>query len=59
MRTYSLTELFRLTRAELLALHAETTKALASLPANDASRPVLLSTLRAIRRVLATPHPTP
>ena len=38
MRTYSLTELFRLTRAELLALHSETMKALASLPADDASR---------------------
>jgi hypothetical protein len=59
MRSYSLTELFNLTRAELCALHSEIAAALAALPSDAAERPALLATLRGIRRVLATAKPSP
>jgi hypothetical protein len=59
MRSYSLTELFCLTRAELFALHAEIASALAALPDDAANRPILLDTLRNIRRVLATARLSP
>lgn len=54
MRSYSLNELFRLTRNQLLALHAETVARLAALPEDSADRPVALANLCNIRRVLAT-----
>ena len=59
MRSYSLTELFCLTRDELFALHAEIASALAALPDDAADRPILLDTLRNIRRVLATARLSP
>jgi hypothetical protein len=59
MRSYSLTELFNLTRAGLFALHSEIVIALAALPSDAAERPALLATLRSIRRVLATAKPSP
>jgi hypothetical protein len=51
MRAYSLNELFRMTRAELFALHAWIVAELVALP--EADRAVALDTLRKIRRVLA------
>ena len=52
MRAYSLKELFRLTRTELLALHAKIVTELASLPETCTDREIALSNLRNIRRVL-------
>jgi hypothetical protein len=54
MRTYSLTELFRLSRAELFALHAQIVAALALLPDDAPERPALLAALGEVRRALAT-----
>ncbi len=51
MRAYSLNELFRLTRAELFALHARIVVTLPGLP--DAERSAALENLRKLRRVLA------
>ena len=59
MRTYSLTELFHLTRNELFALHAELVTNLASLPDAAPERPALITNLRDVRRVLATPKLSP
>jgi hypothetical protein len=59
MRSYSLNELFRLTRNQLFALHAETAAALTGLADGAAERPILLETLRNIRRVLARPNLSP
>jgi hypothetical protein len=53
MRTYSLTELMSLTRAELFALHRQVIDALALLPEGSLERLTALATLRNIRRVLA------
>ena len=54
MKSYTLTELFKLTRAELFARHTEIIALLAELPDDSADRPALLENLRLIRRVLAT-----
>ena len=59
MRSYSLTELFNLTRSELFALHSEIVAVLADLPDDAAERPSLHTMLRDIRRVLATARPSP
>ena len=53
MRVYSLTELFRLTRAELFGLHQRIASAFAQLPVGSAERQTALTNLRNIRRVLA------
>ena len=52
MRAYSLNELFRLTRTELLALRANVVAELASLPETSADREIALINLRNIRRAL-------
>ncbi len=58
MRTYSLTELFNLTRAELFVLHA---MIVAELPGiTDAGqRDLALGNLRLIRRALTGRGPSP
>jgi hypothetical protein len=53
MRTYSLSELMSLTRAELFALHRQIVTDLALLPEGSPERLTALATLRYIRRVLA------
>ena len=53
MRVYSLNELFRLTRNELFALHAETVAELNRLPEASPDRVVGFENLRNIRRVIA------
>jgi hypothetical protein len=55
MHLYTLNELFRLTRHELFALHAQTAALIAALPDDAPEREVGLSTLRLIRSVLAQP----
>jgi hypothetical protein len=59
MREYTLEELFRLTRAELFALHHRIATHLAQLPEGSPERLVALSNLRNIRRALATPPLSP
>ena len=59
MRTYSLNELFRLTRTERVALHAESVANLAGLPDDAPERPALNASLHNVRRVLATPKLSP
>ena len=59
MRTYSLTELFCLTRNELFALHARVVAELSALPEDAADRLAAFDTLRLIRRVLARHRPAP
>ncbi len=56
MRAYSLNELFRLTRAELFALHAKIAAKLSEMPDTAAERHIALGNLRLIRRVLAHPQ---
>lgn len=53
MRAYSLNELFRLTRTELLALHTRIVAELASLRETSIDRATALDNLRNIHRVLA------
>ncbi len=53
MRTYALTELMNLTRAELFALHRQIADAITALPEGSPERLAALGTLRNIRRVLA------
>lgn len=53
MRAYSLTELMKLTRNELFALHRQITDTLALLPEGNPERVIALANLRDIRRVLA------
>jgi hypothetical protein len=53
MRTYSLTELFYLTRNELFALHARVVAELSALPEDAEGRLAALDTLRLIRRALS------
>jgi hypothetical protein len=59
MRHYTLFELFRLTRHELFALHAETIALIATLPIDAPEREIGLAILRLIRRILAQPALTP
>jgi hypothetical protein len=58
MRTYSLTELFNLTRAELFALHAVIVAELAGIT-DACQRDIVLGNLRLIRRALAQRRPVP
>jgi hypothetical protein len=53
MRVWTLNELFRLTRAELLRLHRDIATALAAMPDTDPERPVALINLRNIRHELS------
>jgi hypothetical protein len=53
MRTYNLTELMNLTRAELFALHRQIVAAIGALPEGSPERHTALATLRNIRRILA------
>jgi hypothetical protein len=59
MRIYLITELFRFTRAELFALHAEILAALSALPEDSADRQVALNNLNAIRAALLRRGPAP
>ena len=59
MRSYSLIELFSLTRNELYALRAEITADLARLPENSPDRLVALENLRLIRAALGWRGPAP
>jgi hypothetical protein len=59
MRVYTLIELFRLTRAELLGLYRDIVNALAAMPDSDPERPVALANLQNIRTVLARPNLAP
>jgi hypothetical protein len=59
MRVWTLNELFRLTHAELCALHREIAGFLAHLPEGSPDRPVALTNLRNIRRVLGRPRLVP
>ncbi len=59
MRAWTLTELFRLTRAELLNLHRDMITVLAVMPDNDPCRPVAVSNLSLVRHVLTRPNPSP
>jgi hypothetical protein len=59
MRAYLLNELFRLTRNELFALHAEIVRELDDIPEDSAELVVAFENLRLIRRVLAHPHFAP
>lgn len=59
MRVWTLIELFRLTRAELFGLYQNIANALAAMPDNDPERPVALTNLQNIRRVLARPSLVP
>jgi len=52
MRVWTLNELFRLTRAELFALHRCIVTDMAALPDGHSDRDVALANLRAIRPVL-------
>jgi hypothetical protein len=51
--------LFLLTRAELIGLHRDIAAALAAIPDSDPERPVALTNLRNIRRVLKRPNLAP
>jgi hypothetical protein len=53
MRTYSLTELMILTRAELFALQRQIADAIVALPDSSPERLTALSTLQYVRRILA------
>ena len=59
MRAYTLIELFRLTRAELLGLYRDIVNAVAAMPDGDPERPVALANLQNIRTVLARPNLAP
>jgi hypothetical protein len=59
MRVWTLFELFRLTRAELLGLYRDIVNALAAMPDGDPERPVALANLQNIRTVLARPNLAP
>ena len=59
MRVWTLFELFRLTRAELLGLYRDIAHALAAMPDGDPERPVALANLQNIRTVMARPNLAP
>jgi len=59
MRVYTLIELFRLTRAELLGLYRDIAHDVAAMPDGDPERPVALANLQNIRTVLARPNLAP
>lgn len=53
MRAYSLTELFKLTRAELFALHARIVNEMTEEAADPAAYEMALHNLRGIRQALS------
>lgn len=57
MRAYTLSELFRLSRSELFALHHQIVAELPAIPRTEHG--IALDTLRRIRAVLAQTEPTP
>ena len=59
MRVWTLIELYRLTRAELFALHRDIANAFVAMPDGDPERPIALANLRNIRAVLARPKLVP
>lgn len=59
MKTYSISELFNLPRAQIFALHGGVAVEIASLPANDLSFIAGMEDLRRIRRVLSRMALTP
>lgn len=59
MQVYSITELMRLTRAELCALLNRITSTLSNLPEGSTARETALTNLVNIRRVLARRGPSP
>ena len=59
MRTYTISELFRLTRAELMALQSQILAELAALPSNAPEREIALANLNAIRCALSRRRPEP
>ena len=59
MRVWTTTELFKLTRDELFALHAEIVSQLTDIPEGSYLRALGLASLARIRRVLARLRPTP
>jgi hypothetical protein len=59
MKSYSLNDLFRLTRNELFALHAQILTELNSLPDDAPELLVALGNLALIRRVLSRRGPAP
>jgi hypothetical protein len=59
MRVWTLIELFRLTRAELVRLHREILIDLADLSEESNEYHVALENLRLIQRVFARPRLTP
>jgi hypothetical protein len=59
MRVWTLIELYRLTRAELLRLRREIIIRLRELPEDSDERHIALENLQLIRRVLARPQLTP
>lgn len=59
MKTYSISELFHMTRAELFALHDRIVAEIAPLPEFNTARISGLVTLRLIRYALARKAPVP
>lgn len=59
MRSYTITELFCMTRAELFTLHSTIAAETLSLPEGDPDHSVGLANLRLIRRALAHPKLAP
>jgi hypothetical protein len=59
MRSYTITELFCMTRAELFALHQRVVAETLSVPESDPVHALGLANLRLIRRVLAKPGLSP
>jgi len=59
MKSYSITELFGMTRNELFALDTRIFAKIADLPEADSSRAIGFANLRLIRRVLAHPRLAP
>jgi hypothetical protein len=57
MRTYSVSELFKYTRSDLLALHARVVAELSTF--SETERELALENLQRIRRVLSHPTVTP
>ncbi len=59
MKVWTLNELFRLTRNELVALHRRVVADLVPLPLDHPDRELALGNLRNIRRALARSENTP
>ena len=59
MRTTTITELYRFTRAQLLALQSQILAELAALPGDAPDREIALENLRLIRSLLLRRTPAP